>query len=128
MLIINAEKESDVKIHALLRKNYNGIFLSDVIFTIGSFILSSMFFSLEKSLLICFVIGAISVVINMKWNLRWEPWFWATLFIFFSSHMVLIFSIPMPQEFKMAAAFAPIVIAEGLVLLGIIGFIEKRTN
>lgn len=110
------------------RKNYNGIFLSDVLLTLGSFVVSSVVFTLERSLLICFLVGALSVVINMKWNLRWKAWFWLILSLFFIAHVIVIFSVPIPRGFKMAAAFAPVVILEGLAILGIIGLIEKRTS
>lgn len=110
----------------LFRKQYNGIYLSDVVIPVVSFAAAAFVFSLERALLIGFLIGSLSVVMNMKWHLRSASWFWLILTLFFVLNAVLIFAIPMPREFKMAAAFTPLVILEGLALLGIIGLIERR--
>ena len=110
------------------RKNHSGIYLSDVVLTLLSFIASSFFVSLERSLLICFLVGGISVILNLKWHLRGKRWFWIILGVFLIINALLIFGAPMPQEFKIAAAFAPLVIAEGLALLGIISFVERRAS
>lgn len=111
---------------ALFRKNHNGIYLSDVVITLGAFIAASFIFSLERSLLMCFLVGSLSVILNLKWHLRAAAWFWLILGLFFLANATLIFTIPMPREFKVAAAFAPLVIVEGMALLGIISLIERR--
>lgn len=112
----------------LFRKNHNGIYLSDVVVTALVFIAASLFFSLERALLLCFLVGSLNVVLNIKWHLRALSWFWFILALFFLVNAILIFTIPMPEEFKMAAAFAPLVIAEGIALLGIIGLVERRAR
>lgn len=115
-----------MKFLSIFRMKYNDIYLSDVVIVLGVFISSSIFFSLERSFLLCLLALVVNVSINMKWHLRKRAWFWLILSIFFIGHLILIFSIPMPREFKMAAAFAPVVVVEGLALLGIIGLIERR--
>jgi uncharacterized membrane protein len=111
---------------AIFRKNVNGIYFSDVVITSAAFIVSAALISLERSLLICFLVGTVSVAINMKWRLRSQAWFWLIILLFATANALIIFTIPMPHEFKAAAGFTPLVIVEGMVLLGVISSIERR--
>jgi hypothetical protein len=113
---------------SLLRVNYRGIYASDILVPIATFIMSSFFTSLEKSLLICFLCGSVSVVLNLKWNLRKLWWFWIIISAFVIMNSLAIYYVSLPSAFKMAAAFAPLVILEGLILLGFIGLVERRRH
>ncbi|HXG82051.1 MAG TPA: hypothetical protein VNJ05_09650 [Sphingomicrobium sp.] len=115
-----------MKFSHFLRKNYNGVYLLDVLLALATFIILDTFFSDEITLLLCFLVGICVVTIHMKWHLRRRAWFWSILTLFALGHVILILSVAMPQEFKIAVAFAPLVILEGLALIGIIGLIEHR--
>src|SRR5918995_5796360 len=111
---------------SIFDRQFRGIYLMDVAVTLLSFIVCARFFSPERALLLSFLFAGLAVVAHIKWRLRSAAWFWAVLAIFGAPLLLLILLVPLPDQFRAAAGFAPVVILLGMSLLGVIGAIERR--
>jgi cell division protein FtsW (lipid II flippase) len=74
------------------------------------------------------VLGMVMVAIRVRWDLRRRFWFWAVIVFLLLLHVPLLFLVRWPNGFHgwlPAYAMLPIGLADVLIILGAVGFVEK---
>lgn len=72
-----------------------------------------------------FSILVIAVAIKMKWVLRKRVWFWAAMVAITALHIFLIVCVSWTTRWIPALVITPILVADLVVILAIIIFLEK---
>ena len=68
---------------------------------------------------VCIILGMISLVIKVRWNLRKHAWFWATIALVLALQVPLLYLVRWPHGKTPTIAYSmPFAIAEFLFLLG----------
>ena len=74
------------------------------------------------------VLGMTMLTIRVRWDLRRRFWFWAVIVLVLALHVPLLFLVPWPQGYHgwlPAIGTLPIGIADVLIILGVVRFVEK---
>ncbi len=74
------------------------------------------------------VLGMVLLAIRVRWDLRKHLWFWAIIVLVLLLHVPLVFRFRWPDGFHgwlPAYAMLPIGLADLLIILGAVGFVEK---
>lgn len=80
----------------------------------------------DMGLAACIVLGMIMVAIKIRWNLRRQLWFWATIVFVLALHVPLIFMVRWPQGKGPTLVYTmPVGIADFLIILGAAGLAKK---
>ena|SRR5665213_200332 len=77
---------------------------------------------------VAFVLAMVLLAIRVRWDLRKRVWFWAVILFVLLLHVPLLFLFRWPHGFHgwlPAYAMLPIALAEMLIILGAVGFVEK---
>jgi hypothetical protein len=73
----------------------------------------------------CTYLGMIALAIALRWNLRTHVWFWIVIALVLALHVVLLLKVPWPHFTINRITLLPFGVADLLVILGIIKFVEK---
>lgn len=73
----------------------------------------------------CTYLCMIALAIALRWNLRTRVWFWIVIALVLALHMVLLLKVPWPHFTINRITLLPFGVADLLVILGIIKFVEK---
>jgi hypothetical protein len=73
----------------------------------------------------CIYLGMIALAIALRWNLRTRVWFWIVIALVVALHVVLLVEVPWPHFTINRITLLPFGVADLLVILGIIQFVEK---
>lgn len=71
------------------------------------------------------VLGAILFAIRIRWDLRRHFWFWGVIVLVLALHVPLFFIARWPHGWLPAVGWLPIALADCLIILGIVRFVEK---
>jgi len=70
-------------------------------------------------------IGSILFAIRVRWDLRRRFWFWCIIVLVLLLHIPLILHARWPHGWVPGIALLPTVLADCLIILGIVRFVEK---
>lgn len=100
--------------------------------TIIGLILSPVFFvfvylgKAEMGFTAFIVLGMITLAVKLRWNLRKNIWFWATIAVVLLLHIPFLFLVHWPDTHVPTIAYSmPLGIADFLLISGAIGLAEK---
>jgi hypothetical protein len=79
--------------------------------------------NMGKSVAVC--VGMILLAIKIRWDLRKHFWFWAVIVSLLALHVPLLFLIQWPHVWLPAIGLLPIGVADCLIIVGVVKFIEK---
>ncbi|MGC2831164.1 MAG: hypothetical protein WB627_12390 [Candidatus Acidiferrum sp.] len=80
----------------------------------------------DMGLAVFLVLGMIMFAIKIRWNLRKNVWFWATIVLILALHIPLLLIVRWPQGKVPTIAYAmPFGIADFFIILGALGLAEK---
>ena len=74
------------------------------------------------------ILGMVMIAIRVRWDLRKHFWFWAIILLVLLLHVPLLFLFRWPEGFHgwlPAVGTLPIGLADLLIILGAVGFVEK---
>jgi hypothetical protein len=74
------------------------------------------------------VLGMTMLAVRVRWDLRKHFWFWAVIVLVLALHVPLLFLVRWPQGYHgwlPAIGTLPIGIADLLIILGAVRFVEK---
>lgn len=74
------------------------------------------------------VLGMTMLAIRVRWDLRHRFWFWAVIVLVLAAHIPLLFLFHWPEGYHgwlPAIGTLPIGLADVLVILGLVYFVEK---
>jgi hypothetical protein len=70
-------------------------------------------------------LGMFLFAIRIRWDLRTRPWFWIVVTLVLVLHVPLFFLIQWPDTWVPGAALLPFGIADLLIFLGVVRFVEN---
>jgi hypothetical protein len=73
----------------------------------------------------CTYLGMIALAIALSWNLRTHVWFWIIIALILALHVILLLKVPWPHFTINRITLLPFGVADLVVILGIIKFVEK---
>ena len=88
------------------------------------FLLFRHFGRIDLALPACIYLGMILVAIRIRWDLRKHLWFWCTVIIVLLLQTLAIILIPFPHITVTRITILPIGLADFLIILGVIRFVE----
>ena len=71
------------------------------------------------------VLFCIILAIKMRWDLRRHLWFWGIVVLLSVLHIPLLLYVTWPSGWVPALVATPIALADILIILGAVGFVEK---
>jgi hypothetical protein len=71
------------------------------------------------------VLGMTMLAIRVRWDLRRHFWFWAIIVVLLALHIPLLFLVRWPHGWLPAIGTLPIGLADVLIILGAVRFVEK---
>jgi len=74
------------------------------------------------------VLGMTMLAIRIRWDLRNRFWFWLVIVFVLALHVPLLFFVRWPEGYHgwlPAIGTLPIGLADVLIILGVVGFVEK---
>jgi hypothetical protein len=74
------------------------------------------------------VLGMTMLAIRVRWDLRHRVWFWAVIVLVLAAHIPLLFFVHWPEGYRgwlPAIGTLPIGLADVLIILGVVYFVEK---
>jgi hypothetical protein len=74
------------------------------------------------------VLGMTMLAIRIRWDLRNRFWFWLVIVFVLALHIPLLFFVRWPEGYHgwlPAIGTLPIGLADVLIILGVVGFVEK---
>jgi hypothetical protein len=74
---------------------------------------------------VCVCLGMIMVAIRIRWDLRRRFWFWGIILLVFVLHLPLFLLVRWPDGWLPATGLLPIGVADCLIILGAVRFVEK---
>jgi len=77
---------------------------------------------------VCIVLGMTMLAVSIRWDLRMHLWFWAAVILVLVLHVPLFFIVHWPHGLNgwlPAIASLPIGVADCLIILGAVRFLEK---
>lgn len=74
---------------------------------------------------VCIVLGMIMLAIRIRWDLRRHFWFWAVIALVLTLHVPLFFIVQWPNGWLPAIGLLPVGLADCLIILGAVRFVEK---
>jgi hypothetical protein len=74
---------------------------------------------------VCVVLGMIMLAIRIRWDLRKRFWFWGIIICLLALHVPLFFIVQWPNGWLPAIGLLPIGVADCLIILGAVRFVEK---
>ena len=89
------------------------------------FLLFRHFGGIDMALPAFVYIGMISLAIALRWSLRTQVWFWVVIALVLALHVLLLLEVNWPHFKINRITLLPIGVADLLVVLGIIQFVEK---
>lgn len=69
-------------------------------------------------------LAACIIAIRIRWDLRTRLWFWTVVAVVLALHIPLFFLIQWPHTWVPGVALLPIGLADLLVILGVVAFVE----
>jgi hypothetical protein len=79
----------------------------------------------DLALSVAMVLGSILLAIRVRWDLRKRIWFWGIIVLVSLLHIPLVLRIQWPSGWIPGVALMPIGLADCLIILGIVRFVEK---
>jgi hypothetical protein len=82
-----------------------------------------------KFALVLPTLGSLSVIVYVlfaKWELRREAWFWPLIVVVSALHVLAIIFVPWKTTSGPSIVYLPFVVADLLVVLGIITFLDRH--
>ncbi len=70
-------------------------------------------------------LAMIALAIALHWKLRTSVWFWIVVALLLAVHVVLLVKVPWPHFTANRITLLPFGVADLLIILGIIKFVEK---
>ena len=74
---------------------------------------------------VSFVLMMTAVAIRIRWDLRKRVWFWVVIASVLALHVPLLFLLRWPEGWLPAIGTLPLGLADLLIYLGVVAFIEK---
>jgi hypothetical protein len=81
-------------------------------------------FDMGMNVAIC--LGMCMVAIRIRWDLRTQVWFWGVIAFVLALHVPLFFLVQWPHVWVPGVALLPIGLADVVIILGTVRFVEKR--
>jgi len=79
----------------------------------------------DMGLNVAVCLGMCLVAIRIRWDLRTQLWFWGVVAFVLALHVPLFFLIQWPHTWVPGLALLPIGLADVLIILGVVRFVEK---
>lgn len=79
----------------------------------------------DMGLNVAVCLGMCLVAIRIRWDLRTRLWFWGVVAVVLALHVPLFFLIQWPHIWVPGLALLPIGLADVLIILGAVRFVEK---
>jgi hypothetical protein len=105
------------------RADYTGLIIAAILTPV--YVLFIYLGKEELGLTVFVVLGAIMVAVRVRWDLRRHVWFWGTIALVLVLHVPLLFVVRWPPTMFHWVVMLPIAVADCLVIVGIVGFVEK---
>ena len=103
--------------------NYAGVIIGAIaVFVIVVF---SYFGKSDMGLSAAICVIAVLFAIGLRWTLRSQWWFWGVIAVMTALHVPLIMMFRWPDKWVPGIALLPIGIADVLIILGAVRFVEK---
>jgi hypothetical protein len=103
--------------------DYTGLIIGAILLPV--FLLFRYFGRVNLALSACVCLGAILIVIRIRWELRKRTWFWATIVLVLLLHVPVILLVPWPHMTVNRITLLPIGFADFLIVLGAVKFVER---
>ena len=101
---------------------------SDTLLSISTaavFVVVALVLNLEYALEAAVTFGVFSAIIQYKWFLKKQIWFWIIIAIFLTIHLVLAIIVRIP-DMRPGIIAVPIAVIDGLCMLAVITWIQRR--
>jgi hypothetical protein len=108
------------------RTDYTGVIIAAILLPV--FLLFYLLGKEEMGRSVFIVLGMTMIAIRVRWDLRKRFWFWAIIGLLLLLHVPLLFLFRWPQGFHgwlPAIGTLPIGLADVLIILGAVHFVEK---
>ena len=70
-------------------------------------------------------LGMFVIAIRIRWDLRTRFWFWGVIVLLFAFHVPFFCLIQWPHVWVPGVALLPIALADLMIILGAVRFVEK---
>jgi len=108
------------------RTDYTGVIIAAILAPV--YLIFYLLGHEEMGRSVFIVLGMTMLTIRVRWDLRRRFWFWAVIVLVLALHVPLLFLVPWPQGYHgwlPAIGTLPIGIADVLIILGVVRFVEK---
>ena len=108
------------------RTDYTGVIIAAILAPV--YLIFYLLGQEELGRSVFIVLGMTMLAIKVRWDLRRRFWFWAVIVLVLALHVPLLFLVRWPQGYHgwlPAIGTLPIGIADVLIILGAVRFVEK---
>lgn len=105
------------------RVNYSGFIIGAILSPV--LLLFIYFGKGEMGRAACIGLAGILLAIKIRWDLRNRFWFWGIIAVLLALHIPLLLLIRWPSGWVPAIAALPFALADFLIVLGAVRFVEK---
>jgi len=103
--------------------NYTGVVVGAIMVAVLIVFQNLGNYELGLSVSIC--TGMTIFAIILRWDLRRKPWFWGVIALISAIHVPLVLMVPWPLKTFNRLSLLPIALADLLIILGPVYFVEK---
>jgi hypothetical protein len=103
--------------------DYTGLIIGAILLPV--FLLFRYYGRVDLALSACVCLGAILILIRIRWELRKSIWFWVTIVLVLLLHVPVILLVPWPHMTVNRITLLPIGFADFLIVLGAVKFVER---
>jgi len=108
------------------RTDYTGVIIAAILAPV--YLIFYLLGQEELGRSVFIVLGMTMLAIRVRWDLRKRFWFWAVVVLVLALHVPLLFLVRWPQGYHgwlPAIGTLPIGLADVLIILGAVRFVEK---
>jgi len=105
------------------RADYTGVIIGAILLPVLVFFIHLGKQDMGES--VCIVLGMIMLAIRIRWDLRKHLWFWGIIVSLLVLHIPLFILVRWPQGWTPAIGMLPIGVADCLIIVGVVRFVEK---
>ncbi len=103
--------------------DYTGVIIAAILAPV--YLIFYLFGQEEMGRSVFIVLGMTMLAIRVRWDLRRRFWFWAIIVVLLALHIPLLFLVRWPHGWLPAIGTLPIGLADVLIILGAVRFVEK---
>lgn len=122
---IMVQFKTDIKAAQKLRMPWR-VLLSYGVFCLAVIVICDRFGKLNMSLPLLNCVAVFGLLICLKWQLKRQPMFWATMVVLAAIHVVAIWYVPWTSKWLPALAIATISSVDFCLMLGVINIVGRH--